>query len=361
MYGIGDLILGTPLFSSIRKIFPDSQITVVLRADLPADVLDENPDIFRILHYPQASVLYFFPKIPIGFRNFTATIKDLINEMTFIFKLRKCRFDMSMWLLPGGLSGWPLVSFLSNAKIRVGPEYIHWMRIWKWCFTHRIIWDNHRHAVENNLDNLRKIGNDGFETALKLFIKSDNRQSAYEFLEKYAVRPAETLVGIHSGGGNRSRSYWPEDRFILIAKDLIKRPGYRVAVFFGPQEPQAIAAFNEVPIIPVVNLTFGAVCGIIEKCSLFISSDTGLGHAAAALQVPTLTLFGNANPKKHHHWGNKNYAINKLSESCIPSVVTGYSAGNTGKKALESITVEEVISTIDSIVSELSENKKRSL
>jgi ADP-heptose:LPS heptosyltransferase len=134
-----------------------------------------------------------------------------------------------------------------------------------------------------------------------------------------------------------------------------------VAIFFGPQEPQAIAAFNGVPIIPVVNLTFGVVCGIIEKCSLFISSDTGLGHAAAAFQVPTLTLFGNANQKKHHHWGNKNYAINKLPESCIPSVVTGYSAGNAGKRALESITVEEVISTIDSIVSELSENKKRCL
>jgi heptosyltransferase II len=351
--GIGDLILGTPLFSSIRTALPGSRITVVLRPDIPREVLNENLDVATVLRYPQKSVLYFFPRIPFALKNIFQDGINLAIELAFIFKLRFFRFDVSMHLCPGGATGTALVTFLCGAKIRVGPAFNHRLGQSKWCYTHTVTWDNYRHVVENNLDNLRVLGFNGFDTRLKLFVNKTDRQKAEGIFIKHSIHGSTPLIGMHSGGGNSEKPYWPLSRFVQVARYLTETRNRRVAAFFGPQEPEALMAFKDAPVIPIVNMPIGVVFGVIEKCSFFISSDTGLGHAAAALQVPTLTLFGNGNQRKHEHWGNKNYAINKLPESILTGYETGYSAGETGKQALERISVDEVIALLKNIFVEL--------
>jgi ADP-heptose:LPS heptosyltransferase len=351
--GIGDLILGTPLFSSIRTALPGSRITVVLRPDIPREVLNENRDVETVLRYPQKSVLYFFPRVPVVLKNIFTDGINLAIELAFIFKLKFFRFDASMHLCPGGATGTALVTFLCGAKIRVGPAFKHRLELSKWCYTHTVTWDNFRHVVENNLDNLRVLGFNKFDTSLKLFVNNADRQKARDIFTNNSDNASTPLVGLHTGGGNSGKPYWPLDRFVRVARYLIENAACRVAAFFGPQEPDALTAFEDAPVIPIVNMSIGVVFGIIEKCSLFISSDTGLGHAAAAFQVPTLTLFGNGNQRKHEHWGNKNYAINKLPEAILTGYETGYSAGEAGKQALERISVDEVIALLKNIFVEL--------
>lgn len=355
--GIGDLILGTPLFSSIRKALPGSRITVLLRPDLPGEVLAENPDVEEVFHYPSASALYLFPRFPNAHKNIFRIIRFLTFEIAFLFGIRLRRFDISMHLLPSGIADADgLITFLCGAKIRVGPQLTSRSGMSKWCYTHSIAWDNYRHVVENNLDSLRALGFDNFDFQLKLFINADHRKKAEEILAAHKIRPTEgRLIGMHTGGGNSRKPYWPLARFAQVARYLIESHNCRVAVFFGPQENDAMKAFENAPIIPLSNLNIGIVFGVIEKCSLFISSDTGLGHAAAALQVPTLTLFGNGNQRKHEHWGNKSYSINKLPESIKTGYETGYSAGEDGRQALEKIQVEDIIELLDSILMENAE------
>jgi len=73
------------------------------------------------------------------------------------------------------------------------------------------------------------------------------------------------------------------------------------------------------------------------------TSDTGLGHAASAVQVPTVTLYGRGNERKHFRWGVKDYKINKLPLDQYPGLSDDYFSGENGKRALENISVEEVI------------------
>ena len=355
--GIGDLILATPLFSSISKALPGSRITVLLRPDLPGEVLTKNPDVEKVFHYPSKSALYLFPRFPNAHKNILRVIRFLMFEIAFLFGIRLRRFDISMHLLPSGIADADaLITFLCGAKIRVGPQLTSRSKMSKWCYTHSITWDNYRHVVENNLDNLRALGFNNFDYQLKLFINTDHRKKAEEILAAHKTRLTDgRIIGMHTGGGNSRKPYWPLARFAQVARYLIESQNCRVAVFFGPRENEAIKAFENAPIIPFSNLNIGIVFGVIEKCSLFISSDTGLGHAAAALQVPTLTLFGNGNQRKHEHWGNKHYAINKISQSVITGVETGYYAGETGKQALERIQVGDVIGLLDSIMMENAE------
>jgi ADP-heptose:LPS heptosyltransferase len=247
-----------------------------------------------------------------------------------------------------------LVAFLCGAKIRVGPAFKSRWNLSGWCFTHTIIWDRFRHAVENNLDNLRMLGFTDFITELKLSVNGEHRRIADDFLIGSNLSENEMIVGMHPGGASGCRLYWPASRFAEVARFIIDSHKFRLAVFFGPGETNAASAFYGLPIIPVIGLRFGVVCGIIEKCAFFISADTGLGHVAAALRKPTFTVFGNANQRKHHPWGNSSYWINKLPPSLFTGIETAYLAGEAGRKALESVSVEEVILRLDPVLKEIS-------
>jgi heptosyltransferase-2 len=51
---------------------------------------------------------------------------------------------------------------------------------------------------------------------------------------------------------------------------------------------------------PALNLcgttTLGEVMALIEQCRFFVCNDSGLMHVAAALNVPTVAVFGSTDP-----------------------------------------------------------------
>jgi ADP-heptose:LPS heptosyltransferase len=318
---------------------------VVLRDDLPPELLKKNPDVAEFFHYPGIGVLKLFPSCGAAFKNIWVGICCLLWEIATVCRLRLQRFDASMYLLAGGITpGEALITLLCGAKIRIGPHVESKSGYTSRCYTRFITWDNRRHAVENCLDNLRLIGFSSFDTSLRLVLDENDKRLARTFLIAHGVIETDIVVGIHPGGANERKPYWPADRFAAVAAHVTRDYGYRVVVFFGPGETHYLDAFRGTSIIPAVGLGFGVVCGIIAVCRLFISSDTGLGHSAAALQVPTLTIFGNGNRRKHHHWGNKCFEIDKLPPTHMTDATTAYSAGEAGRQAILSVTVEEVVS-----------------
>src|SRR5258708_39033757 len=48
------------------------------------------------------------------------------------------------------------------------------------------------------------------------------------------------------------------------------------------------------------NSDLGCVAAVLKKLDLFICPDGGMMHLAAALQVPTLTLFFGTSPETWH-------------------------------------------------------------
>ena len=65
-------------------------------------------------------------------------------------------------------------------------------------------------------------------------------------------------------------------------------------VFFGPKEKKFVNLFSD-EVIKVVDVDLEELAATIALCDIFISNDTGPVHMAAALGVPTLTLFSTGN------------------------------------------------------------------
>ena len=104
------------------------------------------------------------------------------------------------------------------------------------------------------------------------------------------------LVFLH--GTTWTTKHWPEEYWIQLAK-LANANGFIVKLPWGNAAEQAraerIAAnCQSAEILPRLNLR--GVAEVIAGAKAIVAVDTGLGHLAAALDVPTVSLYGPTNP-----------------------------------------------------------------
>ena len=65
-----------------------------------------------------------------------------------------------------------------------------------------------------------------------------------------------------------------------------------------------IAAASALPCIDLVGATgLLEAAAVLSRARAFVGNDSGLGHIAAAVRTPTLTLFGPGEPRRYHPWG----------------------------------------------------------
>jgi ADP-heptose:LPS heptosyltransferase len=85
---------------------------------------------------------------------------------------------------------------------------------------------------------------------------------------------------------------WPADRFVALGQALQQQ--YRATVLIPASSPLAdqiaLEMGGQVQVLPPGSLR--QLAARIALADLVVAADTGLAHIAAALQVPTITLFG---------------------------------------------------------------------
>lgn len=114
------------------------------------------------------------------------------------------------------------------------------------------------------------------------------------------VGPKEpNWIAIHASASSLTRQ-WPLKRFMKVYKKL-KKLGYRpVFVFWhSPQELELVQNLGSEYESKVFD-DLKVLTTFLNSCQYFIGNDSGLGHLASSLNVPTLTLFNC--PRKKLFW-----------------------------------------------------------
>ena len=109
----------------------------------------------------------------------------------------------------------------------------------------------------------------------------------------------------------------------------------------GPAEPelaaQIIQALPETHAIPVRSIPLNLLAAVMEQSGAFIGNDSGIAHLAAALDVPSIVLFG---PTLPQHWAPLGKRVIVLKN---PSGCEGCASGGSDHTCLGNIAVHEVI------------------
>ena len=108
--------------------------------------------------------------------------------------------------------------------------------------------------------------------------------------------------------GSNSK-YWPEQRWgKLIAAMRARCPAHAIVLLGVPSEHAlnediARAAATSGVINAAAELPIPRLLALLERADGLVSVDTGPAHAAAALGLPQVVLFGAADPALYRPWG----------------------------------------------------------
>ncbi len=114
------------------------------------------------------------------------------------------------------------------------------------------------------------------------------------------VRAGARIVGLHLGAAFGPSKLWPAESFGRLAARL-ERAGLS-PLLLGTSENRetalAVSGAAESPPASLVGRDRPALLPwLLARLSCLVSGDTGVAHLAAALGVPTVTLFGSTDPR----------------------------------------------------------------
>ncbi len=323
---IGDVLLSTPVLPNLRREFPTAQIDFLVEK-FAAPVLDGNPFMDNIISFDTKSQ----------------------TSLSIILQVRKRRYGLIIDLFANPRTA--IITFFSGAKVRVGFPF-KWRR-----FAYNLLVpsrDGEFHNVEFNLDALRRIGIAVQPSKPFFYLNDAAEEFGDKFLEEHSLI-TEKFITINIGGGWEIKR-WPADKFAELCEMVHEKLNLGVVVLYGPSEKvsaEKIASSSGAILAPQTSLH--EMGTIMRKSLLLITNDSGPMHIAAALDVPTLAIFGPTNPRLQGPYGNLSEVVRNETLDCLECNLTKCPIGNPCMIELES---ETVFGKLLKLISVIEQNRK---
>lgn len=298
---VGDAVMSMPAFEAVRENFPRSHITVLARPWV-VPLYENHPAVNEMIRYKRG---YGYAK-------------DFSEFLRVIRLIRSLHFDMAV-LFQNAFEA-ALIPRLAGIKIRVG--YNTDGR--GFLLSHSVVRGTEvlkLHQVEYYLTLLRGLGWDAPTRDPALRAGSESVTRVRALLSSKGIEDGDLLVGLSPGAAYGPAKRWPVERFAAIGNRAILEWGARVVVIGTEKEKDLGETLISATAPGAVNLCgmtgLGEALALIKRCQLFVSNDSGLMHVAAALDVPTVAIFGSTNPVATGPRG-KNARIVKQDMECSP-------------------------------------------
>jgi len=139
-------------------------------------------------------------------------------------------------------------------------------------------------------------------------------------------------------GAGWGAKQWPPARYGKTAA-LLAEYGLKVIINFGPgeqgiaQETQAASRGNA----EGLPCSIGELIALTRRAKLFIGGDTGPLHLAAALQIPSVAIYGPTDPVRNGPWGTQSIVLRSDAS------VTSHRRRPNSESGLLTITAETVV------------------
>jgi heptosyltransferase-1 len=267
---IGDCVQTMPLACAVRDRWPDGHVTWVVEK-VSATLVDACDAVDRLIVLPKRFATSW---------RLLARLRNVLASEDFDFALD-----------PQGLTKSGLVSWLSPAKRRIGFTRPASRELNPWLQT-ELVKSKATHRVDRYLELLTPLGVDRCQVRFGITIPSAAEAMADQFFAQRAV--ANGYAVINPGAGWDSK-LWPIERFTEVARHLAGRGTPCVIVWAGEKErlwaEQIVAGAGGAAIMaPATSLL--ELAALLQRARIFIGSDTGPLHLAAAMGTRCVALFG---------------------------------------------------------------------
>lgn len=196
---------------------------------------------------------------------------------------------------------------------------------------------------------LGPLGIEAQADRLEYKVTSEERAAADAFLRAEGVDAARPLAVIAPGSGWSGKNWLPE-RFAAVAEWLSHAQGSQVAWVGGEGEERLVPESRGSDLNWVGATSIPLLAAVMVKAQLFVGNDSGLLHIAAALAVPTVSVWG---PTSSGKWGPKGPIHRQIhkGERCEGCIYWDYRETCRHDHAcMKAVEVEEVIQAVGDIL-----------
>ncbi len=356
---IGDTVLATPSLVALRRFLPDAQIDILLE-DWVAPLLEGFDAVDNVIAIPDKTTR----KVADG--NFSS--RELVfARLTYALALRKPKYDVA-FNLHGGTTSTFLTSVI-GARHRVGyADYQY-----SFLYNHRVpsssdFWQKAKtHSAEQQLAILGGVGvpvRDRPRSRLvvtesavnslgrKFHAKTQRPQSEAEQVRTTCVSGWSEPGGfalLHPAAAFATKQ-WAAENFARVAEYLHDGGLKTVAVAAGDETAvlEKLAGESRTPIMTFDNLSLPEITALASKARLFVGNDSGIAHIAAAVNTPSVVIFGSSN---RDHWRPWTDAPNEIVYEPFPcQPCPGYECKEFGDpKCILNLRPEPVFAAIERV------------
>ncbi|MCT7912235.1 lipopolysaccharide heptosyltransferase I [Arcobacter lacus] len=290
---MGDIIHAMVALQYIKRQYPNLQIDWFVESAFTG-VLENNPDINEI--------------IKLDLKSIKKDKKEIINQIKLIKKYKKNSYDLV--IDAQGLIKSAIVSFFLGKSIVGFSKNSTREKLASFFYTKKVDIAYDKNAIERNVKVLSQALNfeitedDILNKKAFLFYKNEN-EVIYEYLSKDKKNVLFVI------GASWPSKMYSKEKFAKIINNLNEN----CLITWGNEAEKDIADFianiSKAKVLPKLDLN--SLKAIMSKVDLVIGNDTGPTHMAWALNIPSITLFGNTPGYRNTYITNTNKIIESKS------------------------------------------------
>lgn len=269
---IGDFIFTLPALDALRSAYPRAEI-VLLGLDWHADFLRNRPGpVDRVVVVPPMQGVYLWE-----------VEEDPQEIERFYADMKSEKFDLALQLHGGGRYSNRLVSSL-EARLTAGAKTSDAVELDRW------IPYNYFHLEPlRYLEIVSLVGAQPVRLAPHLEVTPDDLAESFQAL----AGDERPIVAVHTGAGDERRR-WPTEKFAVVA-DALARAGARVVIIGTDREADLVQTVVDCMSEKVENLcdrlSLGGLAGLLSRCQVMVSNDSGPLHVAQAVGTSSVGIY----------------------------------------------------------------------
>jgi heptosyltransferase-2 len=269
---VGDAVMSLPVLAGLKRLFPVAEITV-LAVPQVAPLFEAQPGVVEVIRYPSGR-----------------------GKWQVLWEMRG-RFDVALALpnsMESALGLW-LVGVPSRVGYSTDARGVFLKEAVSGC---RHL--DGLHTIFYLLGLLKALGGVATFTPPALFLEPEEVEIAAQFLREVDLPGDGPWVGLSPGAAFGPAKRWRPKRFAALGEALQQEFGARLVLLGGNEERPVADLVKEHLHAPAVDLvgrtSLRQALGVLSQLRLLVTNDSGLMHAAAALSVPQVALFGSTDP-----------------------------------------------------------------
>ena len=290
---MGDIIHSMVALEFLKRAYPNLKIHWFVEEAF-SKVLENNPNIDKIIN--------------LNLKSIKKSKKNIFSQISFIKSFKKEKYDLiidAQGLIKSALVarilGKNIVGFSKNST-REGLSSIFYRK--------KISIEYDKNVIDRNCFLISKALNfdiskdDILNKKPFLYFKNENRE-----IYKYLDENKKNILLI-VGASWKSKMY-SKEKFAKIVSCMNEN----FIIAWGNEEEYEVASFianrSSAKVLPKIDLN--SLKALVSNVDLVIGNDTGPTHMAWALNIPSITIFGNTPDYRNTYITNINRTIKSKS------------------------------------------------